>query len=352
MTGKTDGSDDFKQELFRPLFRKDYFYCHGLNLFLKPSDWTLMQSYTWRRRPSFDVVNVLDPQATMTDSVTCNPYQMAMSLMVGTPTMDVEGVKFQQVDGYLLTDLPDSEKFNRRLLSSFFRQYMSQLRTFWGDEDVKESYAFCVLPFSKSISHSAGGISLTGGLCSKYCHQSEGDTILTPTMRFNVAHEMGHKWLGGTLSLGTDQQWFHEGFNDYQTFVNLVSAGLMSKEEFAGEWNRLLDRYYGSPVHTLPNDSVIKHYWEIGDYNRLPYWRGSIFAAYLDRVIRRHSGGQHSWQDLMRALRKEARQRRSFSIALFEDVLQSFLPPEMSARELVDKHIMRGEDIDRNLVRP
>lgn len=225
---------------------------------------------------------------------------------------------------------------------------MSQLRTFWGDEDVKESYVFCVLPFSKAITHSAGGISLTGGFCSKYRQVGERDTVLTPTMRFNVAHEMGHKWLGGTLSLGTDQQWFHEVFNDYQTFVNLVSSGLMSKEEFTKEWSKLLDRYYGSPVHTLPNDSIIKHYWEMGDYNRLPYWRGCIFASYLDKVIRNYSNGRQSWQNLMRALRKEANKRGSFSIEIFENVLQTFLPSEISAHELVDKYIICGEDIEKH----
>lgn len=118
--GRTDGSDNFKQELFRPLFSKDYFYVHGLNLFLRPSDWSLMQSYTWRKKPPFNVINVLKPDATMDEEVTCHPYQMGMSLIVGTPTMKVQKELFQQVDGYLLTDLTDGQQFNQAIISNFF----------------------------------------------------------------------------------------------------------------------------------------------------------------------------------------------------------------------------------------
>lgn len=348
--GEPTSEDDFQAELFRPMISETMLYCHGLNLFLTPESQNLMQRIHWKKKPSFPVVQLWQPDVPTSDTQRIHPMQVYMSLMVGSVDMDIESVKFQQVNGYVLTDLPENKQANRPLIADFFVRSMSALRSFWGEEETADTYVLSVLPFSERITHEAGGIALTGGFCSKYRPYADRDTILTPGIRFNLAHEMGHKWLGGTLSLGMENQWFHEGFNDYLTFVTLHESGLLNDDEYATLWNQMLDRYYGFPEHTLSNEKILENYWKIGEYNKLPYWRGCIFAGYLDRIISATSKDERSWRDFMRNLNAVCEKNGKITVNDFIRVLQPMLPPALNAKDLLDSHIFSGEDIGRDLV--
>lgn len=348
VVGKPTSKDDFQAELFRPTISETMLYCHGLNLFLTPESQELMQRIHWKKKPSFPVVQLWQPDVPTSDTQRIHPMQVYMSLMVGSVDMDIESVKFQQVNGYVLTDLPEDKQANRPQIADFFVRSMSALRSFWGEEETADTYVLSVLPFSERITHEAGGIALTGGFCSKYRPYADRDTILTPGIRFNLAHEMGHKWLGGTLSLGMENQWFHEGFNDYLTFVTLRESGLLNDQEYATLWNQMLDRYYGFPEHNLSNEKILENYWKIGDYNKLPYWRGCIFAGYLDRIISASSKGERSWRDFMRNLNAVCKKKGKITIDDFIMVLQPMLPPDFDAEVLLNRHIFNGEDIPKD----
>lgn len=343
-------ADNFQAELFRPMISKDMLYCHGLNLFLTPHSRDLMQQIHWQKKPPFPVVQLWKPEIPTSDTERCHPMQPYMSLLVGSTGMDIASVKFQKVNGYVLTDLPEDKIGNQALFTDFFVKSMSNLRKFWKAEDAPDTYVFAALPFSDKITHESGGISLTGGFCSKYRPHSDRDTILTPGIRFNLAHEMGHKWMGGSMSLGMENQWFHEGFNDYLTFVSLREAGLVTDAEYNALWNGVLDKYYGFPEHTLSNEKVLENYWKIGDYNKLPYWRGCIFAHYLDTLIAEASCGKLAWKDFMRRLHDVCKANRGITLEDFISTLQPMLPEGYDAKELLDRHIYKGEDIDRHLV--
>lgn len=348
--GKPTDVDDFKKDLFRPVISNESLYSHGLNLFLMPSGGKYQQNVSWAKVPPFPVIYMWDPGSSMSDTVKCTPSQVYMSLLVGSQNIEVTPVAFQKLNGYVVTSLPDKDKSQQSQVCDFFEKSMSGLRNFWHAEDVEDTYVFAMLPFSDNVTHSVGGIGLTGGFCSKYYKSPDSDKLMSVNVRHNLTHEMGHKWLGGPFSLGLDNQWFHEGFNDYLTYYVNYNSGILSYDELSDYWNKLLKSYYGSPVHNIPNEEVLANYWKIGDYNKIPYWRGAIFACYIDSLIRQNSDNAKDWRYFMLALKNRLDTNGSISMKDFTELLQSLLPKEMNAAELVEKHMIQGQDIEQSKV--
>lgn len=336
---------EFVRELFRPVLKEDYLYCASLNLLFLPDDDAMPVKLQWLENEPFRIVSYIDPNLKEGEWWSGRVEDLRMSLFVGGIHLNMEPCKAGHADGYVITQLTDSLKFNAPLVKDFFVKYFSTCREFWQDT-AWEEYSLAVLPFlDEEITHTIGGIGYEKGFCAKYCLKS--DSVLSETNMFTIAHEVGHHWIGTALSTDTKSQWFGEGFNDYQTYYHLSHCGLMSDDWFERRFNSEMETYYNSPISTLPNEEVWKNYWTMGDYNRLPYRRGCIFAFFLDNQIRLATDGKNDFMSLMRTLKQVAEAKDGGQLEV-EDFIQAtarFLP-ENDVRRYVEDYIMQGQLID------
>lgn len=341
-----DGAQgEFVRELFRPVLKHDYLYCASLNLLFLPDDDEMPVKLQWTENEPFHIVSYIDPNLKEGEWWSGKVGDLGISLFVGGTNLNMEPCKAGVADGYVITGLPDSLKFNAPLVKDFFVKYFSTCREFWQDT-AWEEYSLAVLPFlDEEITHSIGGIGYEKGFCAKYSPNI--DTVLNETNMFTIAHEVGHHWIGTALSTSTENQWFGEGFNDYQTYYNLSHCGVMSADWFERRFNDEMRTYYTSPISTLPNEEVWKNYWTMGDYNKLPYRRGCIFAFFLDNQIRLATEGKDDFMSLMRTLKQVAEGKENGQLEV-EDFIQAsakFLP-ENDVRQYIEDYIMQGQLID------
>ena len=121
----------------------------------------------------------------------------------------------------------------------------------------------------------------------------------------------------------------------------------MSADWFERRFNDEMRTYYTSPISTLPNEEVWKNYWTMGDYNRLPYRRGCIFAFFLDNQIRLATDGKDNFMSMMRTLKQIAETKENGAIDV-EDFIQATAKylPENDVRQYIEDYIMQGQLID------
>lgn len=340
-----NSNGNFMSELFRPVLRDDYLYCASLNLLLLPDDGDIPVKLRWTENEPFHIASYIDPNLQDGQWWQGKVDDLRISLFVGGTQVAVEPCKAGSADGYVITELPDSLRFNALLIKDFFVKYFATCREFWQDT-AWEEYSLAVLPFlDEKTGHDIGGIGYQKGFCAKYCPVI--DSVLNETNMFTIAHEIGHHWIGDVLVTDVENQWFGEGFNDYQTYYNLSHCGLMSADWFERSFNREMEIYYTSPISTLPNEEVWKNYWTMGDYNPLPYRRGCIFAFFLDNQIRLATEGCDDFMSLMRTLKQAAESKGDGSLDVegFIQATAQYLP-EDEVRKYVEDYIIQGQFID------
>jgi len=117
-----------------------------------------------------------------------------------------------------------------------------------------------------------------------------------------VAHELFHSFSFNQLEVDdtgenvNSFEWFNEGFGaEYGAFTSLIRTGVYTESEFFSSIILRL-KYYQEEIDgklTLKTASNDKH-----KYSSTVYWGGLIAALSLDFLIRDHSDGQQSLDDL------------------------------------------------------
>ncbi len=125
-----------------------------------------------------------------------------------------------------------------------------------------------------------------------------------------LAHEHFHHW-NGEIVRGTETEglgyWFSEGFTDFFTRRLMVRSGTWSIAHWQGEWNHCLQAFLSNPARNAPAARITQEFWSDRNVSDLPYQRGAIVAALLDREIRASSDGARSLDDFMRDVVAAAR---------------------------------------------
>ena len=114
--------------------------------------------------------------------------------------------------------------------------------------------------------------------------------------------------------------------------------------------NETFNLHYSSSIRNTPNDSVFANYWKMGDYNRLPYRRGCIFAFYLDNQLRLWSHGKVTIRDLLLSL-AEFRQGKPAKYEISIEDLTSLPAIQLYKKEIesaIDDYIIKGNPIPFN----
>ncbi len=332
-------------ELFRPMIQPDYFFSHGVNLFLQPQLRqpmpTLSQSVRWAVAPPYRVFFGSYPYADAKTTFT-QPYDdMLMAPITGATDLSVDKQTINGIDNFTVLRKTKLDTFNKESVKNYLAAYDKSIRSFWNDYDDRY-FSLIIEPFLR-VNHDASGIAYEFGFIGKYT----GDTIMNAKRRDVISHEIAHHWIGQRLSMGSENQWFNEGFTDYTSFYCMLRAGLITADQFVGLLNDASRAHYGSSIRNAPNDSVFKNYWKLGDYQRLPYRRGSLFAFWLDNQILTASNRQHDIRDLLRdlyALRKRKGSEYTLTMADFLDATSRYLPRQQ-VQTAIDQYITAGNPI-------
>jgi hypothetical protein len=321
---------------------------HGLNLFLKPitatNDKHISVSVAWKQKPPFPFFFSFDPEndgsrptLTSFDSIFYRPITGAKDLLVK---------KFSSSSGqnYLVIRTTEMSATTQAALSAFYLSYNSRMRSFWRDKRIIQ-YSLILQPFI-NVRHDMSGISFGNGFIGKY---TAPDSLTIGERRRVLAHEIGHYYLSGIKGHAGDNnegQWFDEGFNDYCTWFNLVSAGMMRATEFTDVMNDVFMHLYHSPIKNTPNSNIFENFWLLGDYSKLPYWRGSVFAFYLDNRITLATGGKHSLRDCLLDLQAltQHRETNEFSDDEFISIVNKYLGNQ-SIGDAFKQYITKGASI-------
>jgi len=336
---------DVRKELFRPMIQPDYFYSHGVNLFLNPRfrDSTIKatMSLEWIKPPDFPLFYGFDPENGGKSVAYSTVDSVLFSLMTGAADLTVDRFALHGTQNYIVLRGGPGNDNDRKAVRDYFTRFNQAIRRFWNDYS-DPCFSLVLQPFLEA-DHNIGGVAYANGFIGKY----RPDTIISPHRIYTISHEVGHHWIGHKLEMDISNQWFGEGFNDYITFITLFSSGLLSANDFENRMNEVFRLHYSSSIRNLPNDSVFRNYWKMGDYNKLPYRRGCLFAFYLDNQVRLNSDGKKTIRDLLLALaefRKTMPPKYEIKVEEFIQQASAFLPKE-KLQSVLDEYIMKGNPI-------
>ncbi len=103
-----------------------------------------------------------------------------------------------------------------------------------------------------------------------------------------------------------------------------MRAEVITLEEFVEAFNQFFQDYYLSPVINEPNNLIKTDYWKDYTVEKLPYYRGFVFALYLDNLIKENNRSK-SLDNVMLDLFKTSKEQE-FSSDYFKKIVKDYVP--------------------------
>src|SRR5690554_398483 len=339
-------------ELFRPIIAKGILTLVNKQFTLEVSDNSNpLVSISWRKYPKnftyFNSVHPsqIDPFKKVTDQY--DNFSQNMYFVLGE-NISVKRYSVMDVPYYSVTTQED--KYGNDLqenLKPFFENYFPSILRFWEDNGFTFYYLAVTALQNNQDEIGAGGFGAKNGFVMKL------GTKFGTWEKYVTAHETAHTWIGIKIILGDDSfdnQWFGEGFADYTAIINLINSQIFDKEDFLNYLNeKNLKPHYMSRIKDVHNDSIIAKFWtDYGNYGKLPYRRGFIYAFYLDNQIRLASMGKFTIRNMLLdlyKLRKEKNKDEALTVDDFINVGAFYLDRNLLTLQ-VQRHMIEGQSID------
>jgi len=159
------------------------------------------------------------------------------------------------------------------------------------------------------------------------------------------AHEHLHNWIGGKIKRDASDKlhyWWSEGFTDFYCRLIALRSKALNQDMFIDEVNKFLRAYYFSPVNQEPNERIDKDFWHDQDVEKSPYYRGFVFALYLNNLIK-NQDAKHSLDDVMKDLFVLSK-KHQFSSELFATLLSNYV--KNGIKQELEQFIAQGKLID------
>lgn len=235
------------------------------------------------------------------------------------------------------------ENIERNYLLDLVTKVIKIQRKFW-DDYSQDYYTTILTPLSNYQDINYIGAGLTNSFMALIGDSSKigKDDILNL-----INHELLHNWIGVKIENKNEekQYWFSEGFTEYYHF-KLASKNCLSiqMESFfikkINEFNYLLN---SSQYNEIKNDELnYDSFWNNEGIEEIPYWRGALFAFYLDLSIRNKSDNKYSLDDLMFDILNDAtNNNQTIDKDYFVKVASNYYGKDFG--KLFDKHIVNGE---------
>jgi predicted metalloprotease with PDZ domain len=279
---------------------KNYFQFLGETFFVTP-DWNMNDEFTfkvyWNKLPkSWTLANSFGVNSK-TQEVKTQLWKFRHSVFVGG---DFRIVKRNIYNNPIYIAIKGNWNFTDEQFSDLVQTILREERDFWNDFTFP-FYLITVFPIEGN--NDQGGT----GRVNSYALYLSANRQIDYRLKRLLAHETFHTWLGEKINLSEPEAllyWFSEGFSDYYARLLLLRSGLITFEEYVGEYNKVISQYFKSPVRNEKNERIATDFWNDSEINKLPYQRGDIIAHNLNASIIKNSGGKKSLDDLMHDLLK------------------------------------------------
>lgn len=335
------------QEIYRPIINSDYFHVFSHNLFMVPEN----------AKDSMDIV--LDWTSFSKDFTIHNSFGSKERVqLLNDQDMDLfdsaifVGGDFRIYEGEIqenkisLATRGEWIPFKDDEVFQVLEKTLTCQRNFW-DDHSQEYFTVTMQPFPQENGSSFQGTGLTNSFATSVSNNSFTD-IGQLVYLFN--HELMHNWIGHTITNDNEEQqyWFSEGFTEYYTYKNIAKNKINGLDGafFVQEINRTIRDLYASSISEVPNAEInYDNFWSDYGYSKLPYWRGALFAFYLDQKIQRSSNGQQSLDDVMHHIYEDATQKgQKLTHDYFVDVITPYW--EGGFESIFQKHVEEGKKVD------
>ncbi|HAS45317.1 MAG TPA: hypothetical protein DCS93_32840 [Microscillaceae bacterium] len=332
----------------RPIVQRTYLHSFGHRLFLLPlgalsSEEAQPFTIRWRNIPRDFVVHHSFGSAP-NQTIQVKEQELFSSIFVaGDFKRYVSTIEGNQVH-FLVRG--QWEKFNTDQVADLLKKVIRVQRDFW--QDHRDSlYTVTLMELHTPYGSSVGGTNLHQSFAT-YCSKNKYTTF--DRIKYLYNHELLHNWVGKKIINADEerQYWFSEGFTDYYTYKLMLKSGLIDLEGYLKMINqRVLKPHYTSKIKTAPNDSLTyKNYWGNYAYQKLPYYRGALYALLLDTQIKQKTKQRKSLDNLMFDLLKvcSGQKSRRLDHSLFKKYLRRYLGKKSG--QAFERFIEKGQLID------
>ncbi|WP_061780170.1 M61 family metallopeptidase [Sphingomonas sanguinis] len=331
-------------EQARPVVRPGWFYAAGNALFGFPAGREKAPvTFDWTGASGIGFASDLEHLAGRTRAA-LRPGTVAdalESIVIGGhdlrtfPARDGSGVRVATIGSYAFT--PEQ-------LDRLARRVVAVERDFWRTDRGAPFLVTAAPLVGNPAVMSFGGTGRGDAFALWVDHRAPLDR-----MKWLLAHEYFHSWNParlGTMPEDRDARpahyWFSEGFTDYYARALMVRAGVISRAEFAAQWNEMLAAYAGSPVRTLTGAQAASAFWDNDAAQKLAYQRGALLAAIWNRRLLEASGGRTNLDTVMLAQLAAARTSDGYATDIFRRLAAR---SGLSVDDDEARHLARGEPI-------
>ena len=333
--------------IYRPIISNAYFHAFSHNMFMVPehAQDQLDISLDWTGFPeNYTIHNSFGSQERKQLLKQMDKELFGSAIFVGGDFKVLSG----EIQGNQISLATRGKwiPFQEKDVFQVLEQTLTCQRNFWNDHS-QEYFTVTMQPFPQETGSSFQGTGLTNSFATSI---SNNDFTDIEQLVYLFNHELMHNWIGHTIknSNEEEQYWFSEGFTEYYTFKNIAANKIngLSGAFYIHEINRTIRDLYASPVAEAPNAEInYDNFWGNRDYSKLPYWRGAVFAFYLDQKIRETSEGKQSLDDVMHQIYNDVKAKdQKLTHAYFIKVMQEFLGDDFEA--FFQTHIEEGFKVD------
>ncbi|MDC6384923.1 hypothetical protein D2V93_14935 [Flagellimonas taeanensis] len=333
--------------IYRPIISDAYFHAFSHNMFMVPEQAESNQDIVldWSAFPEdYTIHNSFGSQKRVQELKGMDMALFGNAIFVGGDFRVLSGdIQGNQIS---LATRGEWIPFQEEEVFQVLERTLTCQRNFWNDHS-QEYFTVTMQPFPQETGSSFQGTGLTNSFATSI---SNNDFTDIEQLVYLFNHELMHNWIGHVIKNENEEEqyWFSEGFTEYYTFKNIATNKIngLTGAFYIREVNRTIRDLYASPVVEAPNAEInYDNFWGNRDYSKLPYWRGAVFAFYLDQKIRETSKGKQSLDDVMHQIYKDVKaNNQKLTHAYFIKVMKEFLGDDFEA--FFQKHIEEGIKVD------
>ncbi len=345
---KQDFEDDVSTtKVYRPIINKDYFHVFSHNLFMVPENTKedLDIALDWSAFPEdYTIHNSFGSREKEQLLMDMDLELFGSAIFVGGDFRmfngDIEGNQISLATRGEWVPFKDGDVFK------VLEETLIYQRNFWNDHS-QEYFTVTLQPFPQESGSSFQGTGLTNSFATSVSNNDQTDM---EQLVYLFNHELMHNWIGHTIKNDNEEEqyWFSEGFTEYYTFKNIARNNIngLDGSFFIAEMNRTIRDLYVSSVGDAPNSEInYDNFWANYEYSKLPYWRGAIFAFYLDQKIKQRSGGKQSLDDVMHQIYEDATNKgQKLTHDYFIGVMDGYWNGDF--QPVFQKYIEEGQKVD------
>ncbi|MHA7057086.1 M1 family aminopeptidase [Aquimarina sp. M1] len=352
---KQDLSTDLvAQNRYRPIIDKNYFHIFSHNLFMLPNHLIRQKEDTfdvvlhWKNFPEdFIIHNSFGSKKRRQYIEDVTEEEFHSAIFVGGDfriyTNDIQNNQL------IFATRGSWIPFNDSIVSDLLYRTVKAQRNFWSDHS-QEYFTVTMIPFPQKEGSSFGGTGLTNSFATAV---SNNDQTSIEQLSYLFNHELMHNWIGQAIKNENEeaQYWFSEGFTEYYTQKNIAKNKILGfdEENFIREMNSTIKNLFSSPVADKPNSEInYNNFWSDRDYEKLPYYRGSVFAFLLDLKIKKESNDQYSLDNVMKTLFEQSKKGKKLNSKMFIETVSKFTSKRIDS--FFERHIIEGQLFDLSVI--